>query len=153
MNVGSFRESDSETTTDGWGADFIKDTKKRSYRTNITNGYFVCYNVAGYYSYWTFPIKQPGGAYYYYLSKAPNWTHCQPVYNGIIWKREQGDGNAYESSDGVKAKNYIGIELYSSHDYNTSGKLRYHVMNGNERVCGNNNSPGQAGKVQEKYPA
>jgi hypothetical protein len=146
-----FRESGTESTTDGWGADFVKDPYKRSYRTNVTYGYFVCYNVAGYYSYWVFPIKQPGAAYYYYLSDAPNWTRCQPVYDGIVWKREQAGENAYESSYGVKAKGYIGIEMFSKHSYNKSGKLRYHVTHGNKRVCGNNDTPGQAGKVQEKF--
>lgn len=151
MADGSFSESGTESTTDGWGADFLKDTRKRSYRTVITYGYYACYNVAGYYSYWVFPIKQPGAAFYYYLSSAPNWTRCQPVYNGVIWRREQADGNAYESSYGVKVKNYIGIEMFSRHNYNTSGKLRYHVTHGNKHVCGNNDTPGQAGKVQEKY--
>lgn len=51
----------------------------------------------------------------------------------------------------MKAKSYIGIEMLSRHSYNLSGKLRYHVTHGNKRVCGNNDSPGHAGKVQEKY--
>ena len=144
-------ETGTESTTDGWGADYVKDTRKRSYRTVVTYGYYQCYNVAGYYSYWVFPIKQPGAAFYYLLSDAPNWTRCQPVYNGVIWRREQSGQNAYESSFGVKAKDYIGIEMFSKHSYNTSGKLRYHVMHGNKRVCGNNDTPGQAGKIQEKY--
>jgi hypothetical protein len=146
-----WNESGTESTTDGWDADFYKDARKRSYRTAVTYGLYTCYNVAGYYSRWVFPIKQPGAAYYYLLSSAPNWTRCQPVYNNITWKRETSGEKAYESSYGVKAKGYIGIEMFSRHSYNTSGKLRYHVTHGNKHVCGNNDTPGQAGKVQEKY--
>lgn len=148
---GAWSESGSETTTDGWGATFTQDTRKRSYRTVVTYGYFICHNAAGYSSGWVFPIKQPGAAYYYYLSSAPNWTRCQPAYSGVIWRRSSSTGNDYELSYGVKAKDYVGFEMYSRHGYSSGSQLRYHVMNGHKRVCGNNNSPGQAGKVQEKY--
>lgn len=78
---GTWRSSGTETTSDGWGADFLPDTRKRSYRTSITYGYYACYNPAGYYSYWVYPIKQPGAATYNILSSAPNWTRCVPAYN------------------------------------------------------------------------
>lgn len=148
---GGWSESGTESTTDGWGADFGQDTRKRSYRTAVTYGLYDCRNAAGYDSYWVFPIKQPGAAYYYYLSSAPNWTQCQPVGNNVTWKRTKTDGNDYELSYGVKAKSYIGIEMFSRHGYSTGSMLRYHVTHGNKRVCGNNDTPGQAGKVQEKY--
>lgn len=35
-------ESGSESTTDGWGADFYKDPKRRSYRTVVTYGWYSC---------------------------------------------------------------------------------------------------------------
>ncbi|MCW2842504.1 MAG: hypothetical protein JWN22_420 [Nocardioides sp.] len=148
---GSWSESGTESTSDGWGADFLESTYRRSYRTVITYGYYSCYNVAGYYSYWIFPIKQPGDAFYYYLSSAPNWTRCGTVYNGVTWRRERSDGQDYEWKFGVKAKQYVGFEMFSRHGYSTGSKLRYHVTHGRKQVCGNNDTPGQAGKVQEKY--
>lgn len=75
---------------------------------------------------------------------------CPPT-TGVVWRRSNRNGNDYELSYGVKAKSYIGIELFSAHGYSSGHELRYHVANGHKRVCGNNNTPGQAGKVQEKY--
>lgn len=119
--------------------------------TRESYGYFICHNAAGYSSGWVFPIKQPGDAYYNYLSSAPNWTRCANAYNGVVWRRSSSSGNDYELNYGVKAKSYIGFEMYSRHGYSSGSPLKYHVTHGHKRVCGNNNTPGQAGKVQEKY--
>lgn len=146
-----WKESGTETTNDGWGADYAGDTHKRSYRTDVTYGEYVCYNVAGYYTYWVFPIKQPGSAYYYYLSSRPNFTHCAPVYDNITWRRTSGSGSDYTLSYGVKAKSYVGIEMFSRHGYSSSADLKYAVTHGAKRICGSNTSPGQAAKLQEKY--
>ncbi len=59
---GGWSESGTESTTDGWGADFLKDSSKRSYRTVVTYGYYSCYNVAGYYRPALEPsAREPGG--------------------------------------------------------------------------------------------
>ncbi len=147
---GSAWRSGTETTTGGWGADFLSDSRKRSYRTVVAYGWYSCYNAAGYYTDWVFPIKQPGAAYYYLLSSRPNWTRCAQVSNNVTWRRTQSNANDYELSYGVKAKDWIGIEMYSRHGYSTSGELRYHISHGAKHVCGNNDTPGQAGKIQEK---
>ena len=91
---GTWSESGTESTSDGWGADFLENTRRRSYRTVITYGYYACYNVAGYYSYWISPIKQPGDAYYYYLSSAQG---SGPLYTvdtetGVVFPALQGNG-------------------------------------------------------------
>ena len=80
---------------------------------------------------------------------APNWTPYANVASGD-WHRTRTDGKDYYLEGGVKIKDVIGIDLSSQRAYASSHKMIYNVSGSAKKMCGNNNTPATAGKVQEK---
>jgi hypothetical protein len=73
--------------------------------------------------------------------------HDHPRWH-VVETGERG-GHAYSYSAGVKSAGTIGIDLSVVRSYNAEARLAYHV-DAKKQICGNNDVPSLAGKIQEK---
>ncbi|HLL36292.1 MAG TPA: hypothetical protein VK545_20965 [Streptomyces sp.] len=151
-NISSnWKAGGSKSAAAGWGFNWNKSSGKRCYQTQVEYGKYRYTSGgcggSGTYSTWQ-PRKETGGTDTC-TATAPNWTQCANVASGD-WYRTRTDGKDYYLEGGVKIKDVIGIDLSSQRAYASSHKMIYNVSGSAKNMCGNNNTPATAGKVQEK---
>lgn len=81
----------------------------------------------------------------------PDWTNCRAMGSTGLWERKDAAGTSYSTSGGVKFASVIGIDLSVTRAYNDEAVLSYKIGVVGRRMCGNNDLPGTAGKVMERF--
>lgn len=146
----TWTQQGTESTEDSWGQQFNKSGRNRSYQTQVVYRRQNCQYAHSGLSYSkSMPEYQAGYTRVNLLGpKAPNFTHCGPVYRGLWW-RGSSRGTDYQLSYGVKSKHLIGIDLSSRRAYSSEGRLSY-IYRKPRTMCGSNADAGLARTVRER---
>ena len=139
-----------KSTEDSWGQQVNKSGRNRSYQTQVVYRRQNCQYAHSGRSYSkSMPEYQAGYTRVNLLGpKAPNFTHCGPVYRGEWW-RGSTRGTDYQLSYGVKSKHLIGFDLSSRRAYSSEGRLSYYYRQP-RTMCGSNADAGLARTVRER---
>ncbi|HYH12998.1 MAG TPA: hypothetical protein VD789_11635, partial [Thermomicrobiales bacterium] len=137
----------------GWGFTWAWSGEQRSYRKGIKYQLMrkECYG-SGYLEPPKFiwrPYSETGGTSSNTGLTRPSWSNCAGGDPGV-WKRDRSDGRAYSYGASVKMTNLIGIDLSINRNYSTNQRLKYD-LDMRRRLCGNNDTPGTAGKVMARF--
>lgn len=138
--------SGSASTTTGVSFTWPEASSDRYFDAQIQYGKFetLCQGV---HTAWWFRPRFPTGGYRERLiSYNPSWTNCAPVSAGL-WSRTSTSGNHWNLSTAVDASGVIGIDLSLDTNYGSTRVLYIHNT-ASRHVCGNNNVPALAGRVE-----
>jgi hypothetical protein len=150
---GGWKAQGSKSIGSAFGVEYVNSSSNMTYRVQTKYGYYRTYYTRGC---GTLSIKwevmnETGGSDRVAAS-TPNFTNCSPVSGVSTWYRESSSGNSTSYSTGVKAAGTINIDLSLSTNYGSKRKLIYNLDGASRRMCGSNNSPALASRVQSKLP-
>ncbi len=147
---GSWSQSGTTYTTDGYGANWSPSTYYRNYQAQLVYGKFrYCGAATNQYDTWS--MYGTGGFGNAYISyQYYPYGNCAPVPAGITWYRNSSSGNHFSMSGGVLTAGVLGINLSLDTNYDSS-RVMYYYISTNEEVCGDNATPSSASNVNT-YP-
>lgn len=150
---GNWKEVESATKSRGFGFQWAKSKKFRSYRVFVQyerlDRYYKC--TYDNWSWWrprglvgtTNDHVRRGGR--------PKWKNCYLQPSKGVWQRYASNGKSYQSSIGVKFEGAIGFDMATTRAYNREAILNYTISKKRKRIlCGNNGVPAKAGKIMMK---
>ena len=147
-----FSASGSKFTQSGWSFAWAWEGANRSFRKSIeyTKFRLTCGSPGAVVRQTSWrPTGETGGVGNNYSITVPNWSNCQNAPAGT-WSRDSESGSAYSYGAAVKFASVIGIDLGISRQYSATQKLEYRIPNTAYKLCGSNNYPATASKIQTK---
>jgi hypothetical protein len=144
---GSWSANGTATTSTGVTKSWPASIAYRSYLVGITYGKYrqQCYSI--WQDAWkAWPLGHNGYNDDDSAGPQPVWNFCGTESAGL-WTRESSSGSHYSNSVGVKIQGWLGINLSSDSNYETSATLSYYLQ-ARGKMCGSNATPATAAKVR-----
>lgn len=150
---GTWSAAGSKFASAGWSFTWSESGNARSYRKEVEYRKYkkTCVAAGGNSStQWLWrPVQETGGVDKNTNIVVPTWTTCAIVTPGT-WQRDQSGGHAYSYGSAVKWRDVLGVDLSIKREYSSASKMVYQIRGSNKKMCGNNDYPATAGKVQER---